>query len=81
MTHIPCLLHSRHEVEKILSEESAVGTVGVNGEIAHAEAREVLEEMGALTGIHAIVFQRHLHDDLCRTYVWPFHGNAQPIVA
>lgn len=49
-------------VEVVLVVEAVVH-VGVDGEVAHAERCQVLEEVGALAGVHAVVGQAGFHDD------------------
>lgn len=60
---------------------NAVARKGIDGEIAHAERREVLEEVRALRGIDPIVGKTGLNDDAGGRDVRPFHGNAQPRIA
>ena len=77
MTNISRLLHGRHGVEQFLAKHAA-GTlyIGVDREIAHAETGQILEEMGTLTGINTIVFQRYFHDKPRRADVRPLHGHT-----
>ena len=61
--------------------EAAIVAVLVDGEVAHTERCEILEEVSALTWVYAIVLQRHLHDDTRCRYMRPLHGYAQPRIA
>ena len=67
-------------IEEVLVVDAVVH-VGVDGEVAHAERCQVLEEVGALAGIHAVVGQAGFHDNPGRADVGPLHGDAQPRVA
>ena len=51
------LLHGRQLVEYFLPVD-AVSAEGVDGEVAHPQAGEVLEEMGALAGVHLEIARR-----------------------
>ena len=75
--HMFGLHHRRHGVELALAEES-VATVLVDGEVAHAKRREVLEEVCTLTRVYTIIFQSYLHNYTCCRYVGPLHGYAEP---
>ena len=66
---------------QILLVEKPVVAVGVDSEIAYSEGCQVLEEVGALAWVHAIVLQAAFHDDAGLADVGPFHGNAEPGIA
>lgn len=74
------LVNGGHGVEQFLLEYAVV-LVSVDGEISHAETRQVLEEVRALARVNAIVWQSGLNYHARRADVRPLHGNAQPIVA
>ena len=75
-----CLLHGGQCVEDFLPVD-AVTSEGVDGEVADAKRGEVLEEVGALAGVHLEAVQPCLHDDLGSTDVAPLDGYAEPRVA
>ena len=79
MPHKLGLLDSRHGIKHFFPP-NALAQESIDGEIAHAEAREVLEEMGALAGVDAVVFESCLDNEFRGTDVRPFHRDAQPIV-
>ena len=80
MADVLCLLDGGELVEDFLTVD-AVATEGVDGEVADAKRREVLEEVGALAGVNLEAVQTGLHDDLRRADVRPFDGDAEPRVA
>ena len=54
VAHELCLLDSRHLVEDFFLKH-AVARIGIDGEVAHAEGCQVLEEVGALRGVYVVV--------------------------
>ena len=64
MAHVSCFLHSREGIKDSTIVDSVAIEV-VDGEIAHTEGGEVLEKVGTLRRIHAIVGQSCLNDDSC----------------
>ena len=82
-SHVPyklSLFDCGHRVEHLLAVDAVVG-IGVDSEVAHAKAGEVLEEVGALAGVHAVVLEFDLDDDLSGADVRPLDRHAQPRVA
>ena len=77
---ILCFLNGRHTVEDVLLEQT-IARVGVDGEVADTERREVLEEVGALRGVDVVVLETGLDDDAGCRDVGPLDGNAQSVVA
>ena len=72
-SHVPyklSLFDCGHRIEHLLAVDAVVG-VGVDGEVAHAKAGEVLEEVSALRWIDMIVFESLFHDNACCRDVWP----------
>ena len=65
----------RKGIELCFIKES-VATEGIDGEITDAKGGEVLEEMSALAGVNAVVFQSTFYDDACSTDVGPFYGKS-----
>lgn len=63
MTHKQRLVNSRHSVKHFFLHRAAIRTIGIDCKITHTEGSEVLEEMGALTGIDAITRECYLCDD------------------
>ena len=64
-SHVPyklSLFDCGHRIEHLLAIDTVVG-VGVDGEVAHAKAGEVLEEVGALAWIDLEVLESCLNDD------------------
>ncbi len=53
----------------------------IYGEIANPECSQVLEEMGSLAGINAVVLQSGLNNDPCRRDLLPFYRYPPPLVA
>ena len=74
------LLNGRHLVEEFLLQY-AIACIGVDGEVAHAERCQVLEEVGALRGVYMVVLQSCLDDDAGGRDMRPLDGDAQPVVA
>ena len=64
MAHVSRFLHGREGIKGGTIVDSITIEV-VDGEIAHTEGGEVLEKVGALRRIHAIVGQSSLNDDAC----------------
>ena len=73
-------LDGGHGVEDVLLQHAVAG-IGVDGEVAHTERGEVLEEVGALRGVYVVVLQTGLDDDAGGGDVGPLDGDAQPVVA
>ena len=80
MAHVLRLFDGRQPVEDLLLEKTGT-VVGIDGEVAHAERRQVLEEVGALRRIDVIVLQSRLDDDTGCRDVGPLDRHAQPRVA
>ena len=75
VAHMVGFLNGRQCIEDLTAVDALV-TVGIDGEIAHTEGREVLEEVGTLTRVHTVVLQTLLDDEpRCRD-VRPLHRNA-----
>ena len=70
-------LDGRHAVEDFFLVD-AIAPMGIDGEIAHAEGGEVLEEMRTLRGIDVIVLQRRLHNHTRCGDMRPLHRDAEP---
>ena len=60
-----CLRHRFLRREPIPIDRS-LARRGIDGEVAHAQGRQVLKEMGALRKGDQETFERCLHDDLSR---------------
>ena len=80
VAHVLRLLDGGQPVENVLTVD-AVAPEGVDGEIADAQRREVLEEVRALAGINLETVKSCLHDDLSCADMRPFDGDAEPRVA
>ena len=80
MAHMLGLIDSGHGIEHRLLK-NAIASIGVDGEVAHAEGCEVLEEMSTLRGIDMIVLQTCLNDDTGCRDVRPLYRYAKPWVA
>ena len=80
VAHMLRLVDGGHLVEKFLTIDAVVHVV-VDREIGDTEGGEVLKEMGALTGIDAIVLYAGFDDDLGSGDGGPLDGYAQPRVA
>ena len=80
MSYMFSFVDRRHGIENFFPEESHA-FIFVDGEISDTETCKVLEEVSTLTWVHAIVLESYFHYYLCSTYVWPFHGDAEPRVA
>ena len=50
----------------------------IDGEIPYTEGRQVLEEMGSLTGVYTVIRQSGFHNDAGGADVRPLHGDAKP---
>ena len=79
MANILRFLNGRHLIEQFLTEDSIAG-IRVNGEVANAEARQILEEVRSLRGVYVVVLQTCLYNNPSSRDMRPFHGYAKPIV-
>lgn len=62
MSHERCFLYRRDAFEPCLIEETIVLQEWVHREVTYPEGCEILEEVGALTRLDAVVLQPLLHD-------------------
>ena len=79
-SHVPyklSLFYCGHRIEHLLAVDAVVG-VGVDGEVAHAKRREVLEEVRSLARVDTIVLQSHFHDYTCCRYMGPLYRYSEP---
>ena len=75
MAYVFGFCFGRHGVEHVLTED-AVAEVGVDCEVADAEAGEVLEEVGTLGGVDMEVGESDFDDDFGGGDIWPFDWDA-----
>ena len=68
MAHMLIFIDRLHLIEKI-SIVRAIPQKWIDGHIAHSERGKVLEEVGPLGGIDAVVLQSRLHNNTCRGYL------------
>ena len=69
------LFNGRHGIKHI-TLVNTFSLIRVYREVAYAERCEVLKEMRALAGVHAIVLKTLLNDNPRRGDMRPFHRDA-----
>ena len=79
MPQILAFVYGRLCIQEVLIIHAIIHK-GINSEVAHTERSQILEEVGPLAGIYAIIRQSGFHNDAGGTDMWPFYRNTQPCV-